>query len=199
MTLVDRLVAAVLVLLLVAFRPFPTEALDQKFPPLQVPQLKFERYKLANGMEVILSEDHRLPIVSVNLWYHVGAVNETARRTGFAHLFEHMMFEGSRHVPGNSHFRFLEAAGASDINGTTEFDRTNYYETILRASSSWHSGWSPIAWGSCPTTSIRPISRTSRMWCATKDGRTTRTRLMAWFAKPFFTSFFRKSTRTTQW
>ena len=130
MKIVDRLVAAVLVLLLVAFRPFPTEALDQKFPPLQVPQLKFERYKLLNGMEVILSEDHRLPIVSVNLWYHVGAVNETARRTGFAHLFEHMMFEGSRHVPGNSHFRFLEAAGASDINGTTEFDRTNYYETI---------------------------------------------------------------------
>src|SRR6516162_932695 len=130
MKIVNRLVAAVLVLLLVAFRPFPTEALDQKFPPLQVPQLKFERYKLLNGMEVILSEDHRLPIVSVNLWYHVGAVNETARRTGFAHLFEHMMFEGSRHVPGNSHFRFLEAAGASDINGTTEFDRTNYYETI---------------------------------------------------------------------
>src|SRR5215813_466073 len=130
MKIVNRLVAAVLVLLLVAFRPFPTEALDQKFPPLQVPQLKFERYKLLNGMEVILSEDHRLPIVSVNLWYHVGAVNETARRTGFAHLFEHMMFEGSRHVPGNSHFRFLEAAGASDINGTTEFDRTNYFETL---------------------------------------------------------------------
>src|SRR5215831_18510924 len=130
MKLVDRLVAAVVVLLLVAFRPFPTEALDQKFPPLQVPQLKFERYKLLNGMEVILSEDHRLPIVSVNLWYHVGAVNESARRTGFAHLFEHMMFEGSRHVPGNSHFRFLEAAGASDINGSTEFDRTNYFETL---------------------------------------------------------------------
>lgn len=98
--------------------------------PLEVPQLKFEKYKLQNGLEVILSEDHRLPLVAVNLWYHVGPANEVAGRTGFAHLFEHMMFEGSRHVPGSSHFHFLEAAGASDINGTTEFDRTNYFETL---------------------------------------------------------------------
>src|SRR5258708_4390908 len=98
--------------------------------PLEVPQLKFEKYKLENGLEVILSEDHRLPMVAVNLWYHVGPANEVAGRTGFAHLFEHMMFEGSRHVPGSSHFHFLEAAGASDINGTTDFDRTNYFETL---------------------------------------------------------------------
>jgi len=98
--------------------------------PLQVPQIKFEKYKLQNGLVVILSEDHRLPMVAVNLWYHVGPAYETAGRTGFAHLFEHMMFEGSRHVPGNSHIRFLEAAGASDINGTTDFDRTNYFETL---------------------------------------------------------------------
>jgi zinc protease len=130
MKIAKRLVAAALAVLLALFSAFQTQALDQKFPPLQVPQIKFERYKLANGLEVILSEDHRLPIVSVNLWYHVGAVNETVGRTGFAHLFEHMMFEGSKHVPGNSHFRYLEAAGASDINGSTEFDRTNYYETL---------------------------------------------------------------------
>src|SRR5712692_9535715 len=98
--------------------------------PLEVPQLTFEKYKLANGLEVILSEDHRLPMVAANLWYHVGPANELPGRTGFAHLFEHMMFEGSRHVPGNSHFHFLEAAGASDINGTTDFDRTNYFETL---------------------------------------------------------------------
>ncbi len=98
--------------------------------PLEVPQLKFEKYKLENGLEVILSEDHRLPLVAVNLWYHVGPANELPGRTGFAHLFEHMMFEGSRHVPGSSHFHFLEAAGASDINGTTDFDRTNYFETL---------------------------------------------------------------------
>jgi zinc protease len=97
---------------------------------LVVPQLKFEKYKLSNGLEVILSEDHRLPMVAVNLWYHVGPANELPGRTGFAHLFEHMMFEGSRHVPGSAHFHFLEAAGASDINGTTDFDRTNYFETL---------------------------------------------------------------------
>jgi zinc protease len=97
---------------------------------LEVPQLKFEKYKLENGLEVILSEHHRLPMVAVNLWYHVGPANELPGRTGFAHLFEHMMFEGSRHVPGSSHFHFLEAAGASDINGSTDFDRTNYYETL---------------------------------------------------------------------
>ena len=98
--------------------------------PLQVPELKFEKYKLENGLDVILSEDHRLPMVAVNLWYHVGPANELPGRTGFAHLFEHMMFEGSRHVPGNAHFQLLEAAGASDINGTTDFDRTNYFETL---------------------------------------------------------------------
>jgi len=96
----------------------------------EIPKLKFEKYQLSNGLEVILSEDHRLPLVAVNLWYHVGPANEEVGRTGFAHLFEHMMFQGSRHVEGDSHFKLLEAAGASDINGTTGFDRTNYFETL---------------------------------------------------------------------
>ena len=108
----------------------PAKPAAVKSAPLEVPQLKFEKYKLKNGLEVILSEDHRLPMVAVNLWYHVGPANELPGRTGFAHLFEHMMFEGSRHVPGSSHFHYLEAAGASDINGTTDFDRTNYFETL---------------------------------------------------------------------
>src|SRR5213593_4493706 len=108
----------------------PVKAPAAKPAPLEVPQLKFEKYKLDNGLEVILSEDHRLPMVAVNLWYHVGPANEVPGRTGFAHLFEHMMFEGSKHVPGSSHFHLLEAAGASDINGTTDFDRTNYFETL---------------------------------------------------------------------
>jgi zinc protease len=95
-----------------------------------VPVLNFEKYTLPNGLEVILSEDHRLPLVAVNLWYHVGPANEEPGRTGFAHLFEHMMFQGSKHVPGDSHFRLLEGAGASDVNGTTDFDRTNYFETV---------------------------------------------------------------------
>jgi zinc protease len=97
---------------------------------IALPTIKYEKYTLANGLVVILSEDHRLPLVSTNIWYHVGPANELPGRTGFAHLFEHMMFEGSKHVPGNAHIRYLEAAGASDLNGTTDFDRTNYFETL---------------------------------------------------------------------
>jgi zinc protease len=92
--------------------------------------MQFEKVRLPNGLEVILRPDHRLPIVAVNLWYHVGPANETRGRTGFAHLFEHMMFQGSGHVPEDGHFRLLEGAGASLINGTTDFDRTNYLEDL---------------------------------------------------------------------
>ena len=99
-------------------------------PSRKLPTIPFEKYKLKNGLEVILSEDHTLPLVSVNIWYHVGPANEKAGRTGFAHLFEHMMFEGSQHVGAKGHFSYLEGAGATDINGTTNFDRTNYYETV---------------------------------------------------------------------
>src|SRR5919107_3642472 len=95
-----------------------------------VPSIVFEKYVLDNGLEVILSEDHRLPLTAVNLWYHVGPANEIPGRTGFAHLFEHMMFQGSKHVAADTHFKLLESAGASDINGTTDFDRTNYFETV---------------------------------------------------------------------
>src|SRR6202051_3137820 len=97
---------------------------------IALPTIKFEKYTLPNGLVVILSEDHRLPLVSTNIWYNVCPANELPGRTGFAHLFEHMMFEGSKHVPGNSHIRFLEAAGASDLNGTTDLQRTSYFETL---------------------------------------------------------------------
>jgi zinc protease len=95
-----------------------------------IPRIDFEKLTLPNGLDVILSEDHRLPLVAVNLWYHVGPANEDAGRTGFAHLFEHMMFQGSKHATGDTHFRAVEGAGGSSINGTTDFDRTNYFETV---------------------------------------------------------------------
>ena len=79
---------------------------------------------------MILSQNRGLPMVAVNLWYHVGPANEEPGRTGFAHLFEHMMFQSSKHVPPDSHIPLLEAAGASDLNGTTDYDRTNYFETV---------------------------------------------------------------------
>jgi len=94
------------------------------------PELKFEKYELPNGLEVILSEDRRLPLVSVNLWYHVGGKDEVPGRSGFAHLFEHIMFQGSKNVPEDRFFPMLEAAGAPLVNGTTDFDRTNYFETV---------------------------------------------------------------------
>ncbi len=86
--------------------------------------------KLSNGLEVIFDEDRRTPIVTVNLWYHVGSKDEAEHRNGFAHLFEHVMFQGSKHVPEDTYFRFLEKAGATSINGTTSTDRTNYFETV---------------------------------------------------------------------
>ena len=98
--------------------------------PNHLPNIKFERYTLPNGLTVITHEDHRLPLVAVDLWYHVGPLNERPGRTGFAHLFEHMMFEGSEHVGEKSYFNILQSAGASNVDGTTQFDRTNYYETV---------------------------------------------------------------------
>lgn len=93
--------------------------------------IPYEKYSLGNGLEVILHEDHAIPLVAVNVWYHVGPVNEPPGRSGFAHLFEHLMFEGSKHV-GPNFDELLEAAGATNSNGTTSWDRTNYFETVPR-------------------------------------------------------------------
>ncbi len=92
-----------------------------------IPKIKFEKFTLPNGLQVILHEDHSTPMVSVNIWYHVGSKNEKRNRTGFAHLFEHLMFEGSEHAPEGMFDKWLEAAGG-DNNGSTSEDRTNYFE-----------------------------------------------------------------------
>ncbi|MEM6370702.1 MAG: pitrilysin family protein [Myxococcota bacterium] len=92
--------------------------------------IDFESYRLDNGLTVILHEDQRLPLVAVSVWYDVGALQERPGRSGFAHLFEHMMFQGSAHVPEDQHFRILQEVGATGVNGTTNFDRTNYFETV---------------------------------------------------------------------
>ena len=105
----------------------PAPAPDR--PPAGV-DLAFEKYTLGNGLEVILRRDDAIPIAAVNLWYHVGPANETAGRTGFAHLFEHMMFQGSGHTPKDSYFPLLEAVGATGVNASTGNDRTNYVESV---------------------------------------------------------------------
>ena len=91
--------------------------------------IAFEKYTLPNGLEVILHRDPSLPEVAVSVWYHVGPVNEPPKRSGFAHLFEHLMFAGSRNV-GTQMDQLLESIGATNMNGTTNWDRTNYFETV---------------------------------------------------------------------
>jgi zinc protease len=120
-------VALVLTAAMLAASVAPAQSAGVKPPPVK---LEFEKYTLPNGLEVILREDHRLPLVAVNTWYHVGPANETPGRTGFAHLFEHMMFQSSGHVGEDQIWKHLEGAGASFINGTTDFDRTNYLEDL---------------------------------------------------------------------
>jgi zinc protease len=88
-----------------------------------------EKYKLSNGLEVILFQNNLLPVVAVNLWYKVGSANEVKGKTGLAHLFEHMMFQGSKNVPKEMHFKYIQEAGGS-LNASTSFDRTNYFEKL---------------------------------------------------------------------
>src|SRR3954466_4230143 len=109
---------------LVALAALPALAAD--------PQLQFQKHVLPNGLTVLLSEDHRLPQVAVDIWYHVGAANELPGRSGFAHLFEHMGFSGSRHVqPSPSKiFEDIGSRAGAMVNGTTDFDRTNFFEVV---------------------------------------------------------------------
>jgi predicted Zn-dependent peptidase len=94
------------------------------------PKIDFEKYTLPNGLEVLLVPDKSVPLVAVTLWYHVGSGNETYGKSGFAHLFEHMLFQGSKHVGVDNHFEILKKIGVADVNGTTNPDRTNYYEVV---------------------------------------------------------------------
>ena len=92
-------------------------------------RIPIETFSLDNGLVVTLSQDNTAPIVAVNLWYHVGSANERTGRTGFAHLFEHMLFQGSEHVGANEHFELVQRAGGT-LNGSTWLERTNYFETV---------------------------------------------------------------------
>jgi hypothetical protein len=125
--------------------------------------IPFEKHVLDNGLTLIIHEDHKAPIVAVNMWYHVGSKNEKVGRTGFAHLFEHLMFNGSEHY-NDDYFRVLEPLGATDLNGTTNEDRTNYC-------SMWRCGWSPIAWATCSAQSTRRSWTSSAAWCRTRSAR----------------------------
>ncbi len=118
--------AAGLIAALVAVTPPGAAQLRQTTGPVRI---SYEQYKLPNGLNVILSRDPSAPVVAVNVWYHVGSANEAAGRTGFAHLFEHMMFQGSENIGDDAHFKMVQEAGGT-LNGSTNVDRTNYYEAV---------------------------------------------------------------------
>jgi predicted Zn-dependent peptidase len=115
--------------------PAPAAAEAAPAGPVPVAQLvrqvdiPHQQFTLDNGLKVIVHEDHKAPVVAVSVWYHVGSKDEPAGKTGFAHLFEHLMFNGSENAPGDF-FAPLQQVGATDFNGTTWFDRTNYFETV---------------------------------------------------------------------
>ena len=106
-----------------ASEPVPVASLVSE---VSIPHQKFV---LDNGLTVIVHEDHKAPVVGVSVWYNVGSKDEPQGKTGFAHLFEHLMFNGSENLPGD-YFTYLQQIGATDVNGTTSFDRTNYFQTV---------------------------------------------------------------------
>jgi zinc protease len=96
---------------------------------IPIPDIRYTKFVLDNGLTVLVHEDHKAPIVAVNTWYHVGSKNEKLGKTGFAHLFEHLMFSGSDDF-NHTYINAMEKVGATNLNGTTNNDRTNYFENV---------------------------------------------------------------------
>src|SRR5207248_1655361 len=121
----------ILALAFAAYSVFAQSASGQASADIDIP---YKKFVLTNGLALIVHEDHKAPIVAVNLWYHVGSKNEKPGKTGFAHLFEHLMFTGSEHFKGGgdqrAFFEAMEKIGATDMNGTTNPDRTDFFENV---------------------------------------------------------------------
>src|SRR5688572_29959329 len=122
----SRILCLVVCLQVTPFLAFAQTGNGGGAPRFDIP---YEKFVLKNGLTVIVHEDHKAPIVAVNVWYHVGSKNEKFGKTGFAHLFEHLMFNGSEHF-NDDYFQALERIGATDLNGTTNEDRTNYFQNV---------------------------------------------------------------------
>lgn len=126
-----RTIRTIITLFIIVFLSTSTKGQSNYFNPDQI-DIPFTSYVLDNGLTLIVHEDHKAPIVAVNIWYHVGSKNEKPGRTGFAHLFEHLMFNGSENF-NTDYFKALESIGATDLNGTTNNDRTNYFQCVPTA------------------------------------------------------------------
>ena len=124
-----RVVIMMVALLFVCSLTLHTQELGMKDVAASDIDIPYQKYVLDNGLTLIVHEDHKAPIVAVNVWYHVGSKNEKAGKSGFAHLFEHLMFNGSENY-NTDYFQALERVGATDLNGTTNNDRTNYFQNV---------------------------------------------------------------------
>ncbi len=125
----NKLTTLLLALLISGNAIAQEEKFDFDLSQLDIP---YEQYTLPNGLTLIVHEDHKAPIVAVNVWYHVGSKNEPDGKSGFAHLFEHLMFNGSENFD-DDYFQAMERIGATDLNGTTNFDRTNYFQNVPKS------------------------------------------------------------------
>ncbi len=135
--MIQKYVMLLLTLFLFSFNLLPT-SFAQGLDNIEI-DIPYEKYVLDNGLTLIVHEDGKAPIVAVNVWYHVGSKDEKPGRTGFAHLFEHLMFNGSENF-NDDYFQLLERLGATDMNGTTSFDRTNYFQNVPK------SALDPVLW-----------------------------------------------------
>jgi hypothetical protein len=138
--------------------------------------IPYQKFVLKNGLTLIVHEDHKAPIVAFNVWYHVGSKNEKPGKTGFAHLFEHLMFGGSQHHM-HRYIEVMEPLGATDLNGTTSNDRTNYFEMCRLRRWTPRSGWNRIAWVTWWGRSIRRRSICSVESCRTRNARARTSRM----------------------
>src|SRR3954466_3954330 len=124
------LVAALATIALPAVAPAQAPARTaSRSTPAGIPDIPYTKFTLKNGLTLLVHEDHKAPIAAVNVWYHVGSKNEVQGKTGFAHLFEHLMFNGSENY-NTDYFKAVEPLGATDLNGTTNEDRTNYFQNV---------------------------------------------------------------------
>jgi zinc protease len=121
----------ILACLLLQVSLLTAQTAKKTYPDIDIP---YKKFVLQNGLTLIVHEDHKAPIVAFNVWYHVGSKNEKPGKTGFAHLFEHMMFTGSENNNKEVYIQFLESIGGTDVNGTTNNDRTNYFEDVPTSS-----------------------------------------------------------------
>jgi zinc protease len=134
--------------------------------------IEYEKFTLDNGLTVVVHEDRKAPIVAVSIWYHVGSKNEPQGKTGFAHLFEHLMFNGSENYDGE-YFEPFEQVGATGMNGTTWFDRTNYFQTVPTPALDMALWMESDRMGHLLGAVTQENSTTRSAWCRTRSARAT--------------------------